>query len=193
MTLTTTDATTDEPLSLEEAKRHLRRLDGDLDDEIEALITVAREYCEKFTRRTLRSSVTRELTYSDWWRNELWLPWPPLVPVVGEVNPVTITYTDADGDSQTLDADSYQIITDTDGGSRLVWLSGATIPNLASATNAITIEFETGYPDGPPAIAKQAMKLRLEVEFGTGTPQHLELCAKRADNLLGMIDWSGYS
>jgi len=50
-----------ELFSLEEAKRHLRVYDASFDDEITQLIRAARDYCERFTQRTLRTTVTRTL------------------------------------------------------------------------------------------------------------------------------------
>jgi len=60
--LAITIAPSDELLSVEDAKRHLRLYSSDLDDEVASKIRSARDYCERFTQRTLRKTTTRTLT-----------------------------------------------------------------------------------------------------------------------------------
>jgi len=65
-----------EPVTLTQAKLHLREDDDAHDDEITALITGAREWAEDFTGRALVDQMWR-LTIA----NDAWTPIVPLAPV----------------------------------------------------------------------------------------------------------------
>ncbi len=209
MPLVITAAPTDELLSVEDAKRHLRVMNGDLDDEIASLIRAARDYCEKFTQRTLRTTVTRTLKQNYWWlagcnssyyrpqsgyqNIGLKLPWPPLLTVTG------ITYYDTDNAQQTLGTGNYAVETSTDGGGRVLWTSTATIPSLYNREDAITVTYAAGYASidsatAPlPPVALQAMKTKLTELWGAGTDSELKAAMEATDRLLGMVDWTGYA
>lgn len=189
MALLITSAPAEELISVEEAKRHLRLLTGDHDTELTALIRDARDYCERFTQRTLRTAVTRALKLDDWWCKAYYLPWPPLIDVTG------ITYYDADEVSQTLATANYHEELSTDGGGRIVWADDADIPNIFDRPDAITITFTTGYASAAvaPAVALRAMKLKLTELWAAGTESEIEAARKACDRLLGLVDWSGYA
>ncbi len=193
MPLVITAAPSDELLSVEEAKRHLRVMSGDLDDEIASLIRAARDYCERFTQRSLRTTVTRTLKQKAWWCKDIKLPWPPLLTVSG------ITYYDTDNASQTLGAGNYSVELSTDGGGRVLWTSTATIPALYDRPDAITITFTAGYASidsttAPlPPVALQAMKTKLTELWGSGTENEVKAAKECTDRLLGMVDWTGYA
>ncbi len=212
MALVITSAPSDELLSVEDAKRHLRVMSSDLDDEIASLIRAARDYCERFTQRTLRTTVTRTLKQRYWWQScyaggfigsldcryrtgssGLKLPWPPLLTVSG------ITYYDTDNAQQTLGTGNYTVETSTDGGGRVIWTSTATIPSLYDREDAITITFTAGYASidsttAPlPPVALQAMKTKLTELWGAGTDNEVKAAKEATDRLLGMVDWTGYA
>jgi uncharacterized phiE125 gp8 family phage protein len=202
MALAITSAPEGELLTVEDAKRSLRLFDNSLDDEISALIVAARDYCERYTNRTLRTTVTRTLKQSCWWRDEycrsdwrlnsqpagLRLPWPPLLAVS------TVTYYDADNASQTLSSSNYSVELSTDGGGRISWASTATIPTLYSRPDAVTITFTTGYASLTtlPPVALQAMKLAVEMYFTKDTSL-AEVNERSIKSLLGLVDWTGYA
>ncbi len=192
MPLVITAAPSDELLSVEEAKRHLRVLNSDLDDEIASLVRASRDYCERFTQRTLRTTVTRTLKLDAWWCSAVKLPWPPLLTVSG------ITYYDADNASQTLGTSNYSVELSTDGGGRVIWATDATIPALYSRPDAITITFTAGYASldsttAPlPPVALQAMKTKITELWG-GTETEVKAAKECTDRLLGMVDWTGYA
>ncbi len=192
MALVITAAPSDELLSVEDAKRHLRVLSGDLDDEITSLVQASRDYCERYTQRTLRKTVTRTLTQATWWCKPIKLPWPPLLTVT------EITYYDADNVSQTLDAATYSVELSTDGGGRVLWVPNATQPALYLREDAITIEFTAGYGSidsttAPlPPVALQAMKTKITELWGTGTDNEVKAAKESTDRLLAMVDWTGY-
>lgn len=77
------------------------------------------------------------------------LPLPPLQEVI------SIEYTDADGNQQTLSTDAYRVVTDADPGYvEPVW--GATWPPVRAQAEAVAITYRAGYgaagSDVPEAI-----------------------------------------
>jgi len=187
--LTITSQPDGELLSVDDAKRHLRVYDGSLDDEVTLLIRAARDYCERFTQRTLRTSVARTLKQCEWWCHELRLPWPPLLTVSA------VTYYDSSNSLQTLASSNYSVETSTDGGGRIVWATAATIPSLYSRPDAVNVAFTTGYADATalPPVALQAFKAKLTELWGSGSESEIEAARKCTDRLLGLVDWSGYA
>ena len=178
-----------ELLTLDEAKRHLRVYDDSFDDEITQLIRAARDYCERFTQRTLRTTVTRTLKQCTWWCHELRLPWPPLLAVS------SVTYYDSDNALQTLASSNYSVETTTDGGGRIVWAQNATVPSLYFRPDAVIVTFTTGYADATalPPVAIQAFKTKLTELWGSGQDSEISAASKATDRLLGLVDWSGYA
>lgn len=143
----------EEPVSLEEAKTHLR-VDGTDDDTyVGALITAAREYAEGYQQRAL---VTQELELTlDHWplAGEVELPRPPIQSVT------SITYKRADGTTATLDPSTYLV--DPPSG-RLVLAYGASWPTAdLTPLGAVTVSYVAGYGGGAavPAKVKQALLL----------------------------------
>ena len=189
MALTITSAPSDEPLTTDQGKRHLRVLHPDLDGEIETLITVARDYAERFTARTLRTTVTRVLKTDAWWCGDLCLPYPPLIGVT------SVTYYDADNASQTLSSANYHVELSTDGGGKVIWAATATLPAVYTRPDAVIVTFTTGYAAATsiPPMALHAMKTKLTELFGVGSENELKAAKDSTDRLLGMIDWTGYA
>ena len=66
-----------EPISLEEAKAHLRITHGYEDAQITRMIRSARDYCEQYTRRTL---ITQTITavFAGGREGAIWLPREPI-------------------------------------------------------------------------------------------------------------------
>jgi uncharacterized phiE125 gp8 family phage protein len=194
MALVITSAPSDELLPVEDAKRHLRVYSSDLDDEVASLVQASRDYCERFTQRTLRATVTRTLKDCKWWCLDLRLPWPPLIAVS------SVTYYDTSNVSQTLSSSNYHVETSSDGSGRLVWATSPTIPSLYDRPDAITVTFTTGYTtieassaNPLPPVALQAMKTKLEELWGAGTEGQTKAAKEATDRLLGLVDWTGYA
>jgi uncharacterized phiE125 gp8 family phage protein len=145
-----------EPISLAEAKAHLRVEVDDDDTLIGRLIAVARQDAERHQRRALLPQ-SFDLTLGDWPRCDrtIKVPRPPLIEVE------SIKYRDGDGVLQTLDETSYAVI--TIGTPGLIWFPMATsFPVLqCGRPDAITIRFEAGYADASavPDITKQGMMM----------------------------------
>lgn len=142
-----------EPVTLQEAKEHLR-LDTDAHDAmLQVQIQAAREQVEMFTRR--------QLVTATW---QLTLPaFPPLVtfpyPPLHEV--VTVQYLDPAGLLQTLPETSYTVRTDVEPG-QMFPAPGASWPATQSSAQAVQIAFAAGYGAtgaAVPARARQAILL----------------------------------
>lgn len=158
-----------EPFTRAEAKLHLRiDTDQTADDElIDALLQAAREDGEDFTNRCFVWS-TWELKLDEFptgGEMEIVLPRPPLI----RVN--NITYVDADGATQTLGSDNYQV-DDRAEPAVIRPAYSKTWPQTRDVMGAVTVSYVAGYPvseagspadytGNVPAAAKAAMKLIL--------------------------------
>ena len=149
-----------EPISLDEAKRHVRiDIDEtDHDDYLQDLITVAREQVEMITWRRLGSQTW--YAYLDDWPSAdyIELPFGSLISVTA------IKYTDVDGDESTWSSAEYIVGTDYQKG-RITLADGYTWPseNLYPS-NPIEIEFVCGVVTIP-AQVKHAMKMIISELF----------------------------
>jgi len=125
-----------EPLSLTEAKLHLR-VDHTNDDAlIPTLIKVAREWCEGFQNRAFVQQTIE--AKRDNFETTMLLPIPPLKEVS------SIQYVDANGDTQTLGTSVYDVDTISEPG--LITLAyNQSWPVYRSIHHAITITYKTGY------------------------------------------------
>ena len=166
-----------EPITLEQAKAHLRVDTADQDDLIEALITAARTAVEDATGRALITQTLeialdhfvtppdlRYVTYPYLTpAKALLLPSPPLIGLK------RITYYDGDGNAVLLhdEVGSPTVISDfvvdthSEPG-RLVPASGGNWPSVQDRANAVTIRYTAGYGDdgeSVPMPLKQAMLL----------------------------------
>lgn|SRR5574337_1304521 len=147
-----------EPVTLEEAKNHLR---VDLDDDdslIESLVRAAREHAEVFTGRALISQ-TWEAYLDEWPKGDsISLPYPPLKSVTG------VYYTGTDGNETELAGTEYAVDTVSIKG-RVVLKSGKSWPSAElGPLNPIRIRFVAGYGDtalGVPEGIRSAIKLIL--------------------------------
>ena len=150
-----------EPVTVAEAKSHLRVDTSDDDTYIGTLITAAREWVEAYLDRTLvhtqwRMRLERFPTDSQY---PIELPRPPVVSS-GTATAVTITYTPSAGASTvTLDATEYRVDRQaTPGVCRPLY--GQTWPSHLVDQNSTTVTWWAGYSsDGTsvPAPVKSAI------------------------------------
>ena len=129
-----------EPVTLTEAKAHLRVDHTDEDALISALISAARTYCEQFTARAFVSQ-TWELVIDEFPTSEIMIPLPPLQSVE------SIKYDDSDGNEQTLGALDYDVDTVSQPG----WVVPVTTgwpTSTWDGINAVRIRFVAGYDPG---------------------------------------------
>lgn len=155
MGLTLLTPPTTEPLSIDEAKLHLREDSTSQDTLIQSLIIASRDFAERFTRRALAKQTWR-LSIDEFPCNGvIRLPMPPLLAVS------SVKYTDTSGAEVTLDPTKYVVdLASLPGKIDRAYL--ATWPITRRQPNAVRIEFDCGYSESPAAIPegiKAAMKL----------------------------------
>lgn len=144
---------TEEPIALAEAKVHCRVDHDDENDLITSLIVSARQWAENETRRRLVNTTLR--LSMDCFPEVIRLPG-------GKVSSVTsITYTDTNGDSQTLSSSVYTLDSDSEPA-RIVQAYGQFWPAIRYVPNAVKATYVAGYgaaasnvPDGIRSAIKQ--------------------------------------
>jgi uncharacterized phiE125 gp8 family phage protein len=152
-----------EPVTLAEAKAHLRVDGTDEDALISALILAAREHCEAATGRVLVQQ-TWDLKL-DRFPCLIEVPLPPLRSVA------SISYLDDAGASQTL-AGAYYLVDAASEPARITPSYGQSWPSTYPVTGAVTVRFVAGYPDdgnSPPdlvANVPQSIKLAMLLLIG---------------------------
>jgi uncharacterized phiE125 gp8 family phage protein len=172
MALTLVTAPAQEPISLVEAKAHLRVDTADDDALIDGLIRAAREHVETYTHR---APITQTW---DLKRNEfpcgdvIWIPKAPLVSVT------SITYVDTAGDSQTWSSALYTVDAPSGPMARqglVTPVYGESFPSTRRQVNAVTVRFVAGYGSttaasllAVPASIKAAMKILIAHWYGPG-------------------------
>lgn len=141
-----------EPISLIEAKLHLRVDSSDEDALITSLIASAREGAEHLTGRALMAQ-TLELAL-DGFPGAIKLPMPPLVSVT------SVTYVDLVGVAQTLPDTDYTVDSYSEPA-RIVPAYGVCCwPSTRCQANAVLVRYQAGY-DAVPDQIKSWMLLRI--------------------------------
>ena len=147
-----TVAPTNEPVTLDEAKTHLRVTHSNDDAYIYALITAAREWVEDYTGRSMIEQTRTYLLDSFPSGDDfIVLPRSPIKSVT------SVVYVDTAGANQTWSSANYIADTTSDPGG--VYLAyGASWPDTRSQRHAVTITYVAGYTIVPQRL-KQAMLL----------------------------------
>lgn len=146
-------APTQEPVTIEEVKQHLRVDITDDDWYIESLIKGARQYCESFMKRAILTQ-TWDYQFDAWPANTIYLPWTPYLQSV-----TSVTYVDEDGNSATVSSSNY--IVDLMNG-RIVLTSTGEWPSVTlRAVAGVTVRYVAGWSDNDvvPQPIKHAMML----------------------------------
>lgn len=137
-----------EPVSLEDAKLHIRTVCGDTSEDsaiIQPIITAAREYCENVTGRAFARQTIN--AYPIGWADAMQMPKTPVLSVE------SVTIREADGREKELPAGNYGL-SKADGALHL-WFK----PDIRLAkVDPITIRYQAGYEVLPMAV-RQAMLL----------------------------------
>lgn len=127
-----------EPVTLAEAKRHLREdlVNTDNDTDISAIIKAARIMCEE---RLLRTLITTnwQLTLDNF-PEAIKLPMPRAIAVS------SLQYYDPDGVLQTLDPADYLVDVDSEPG-YIVPGVGLSWPSTQERINAVVVTYTAGY------------------------------------------------
>lgn len=185
-----------EPVTLAEAKAHLR-VDTDADDAyISSLITVARAYCEERLDTTFITS-TWQAKYDNF---PLWgiiLPRPPM-----QAENVTIAYRDEGGSTQSITsgASQFQIDASVIPG-RAYPLYNDTWPSVRGDENSVTVTWQAGYGDAGsdvPAVVKHAILLLCGAWYVAREPMTAGMTSQNMpipytfETLISMGTWGGY-
>lgn len=154
--LTRTTQPAVEPVTLAEAKAHLRVDTADDDTYIGTLITAARQWCEEYLDRTLVN--TQWTMRLDSFPYEIELPRPPIASS-GTVTAVTLTCTLGDESTATLSSSAYRVDRHSTPGVVRQLRSGTWPANLDDY-NAVTVTWWAGYGasgSSVPAAIRHAM------------------------------------
>lgn len=125
-----------EPVSLTEAKLHLRVTVSSEDALIQALITAARTACEERLGRALIATAWQDT--ADEFPECIRLQRPRLIAVQ------SLRYVDTNGTTQTLATTDYQVV-DQDEPARVVPAYGKTWPATRDQAAAVSIAYTSGY------------------------------------------------
>lgn len=155
LALSVTTGPTEEPITLDDAKAHLRVDNDDAGENawITTAIQAAREQVENDTRRALFTQTLRLNLDRFPLGNTIQIPRPPLQSVA------SITYVDSNGDTQTWASSNYIVDTASEPG-RIVLAYGKTWPTAREQANAVAVNFVAGWTSlTMPAAVKQLMYL----------------------------------
>jgi len=141
-----------EPLTVAEAKLHLRVDISDDDAYIGTLITAAREWVENYLDRTL---ITTQLILraAEFPTEELELARPPMV-ASGTATAVVITYTLADTTTATLSTALYRVDRTSTPGNVAPIINGTWPSDVIEDANAVAVTYYAGY--GPTSASVPA-------------------------------------
>lgn len=141
-----------EPVTVAEAKAHLRVDTSDDDTYIGTLITAAREWCEQYLDRTLVHTqwVMRFDKFPDSGIKPVELPRPPMV-TSGTATAVTVTFTQEAGPTSTYSTAEYRVDRLATPGSILP-IYGSTWTPHRQDDNAISVTWWAGYGAGGSSV-----------------------------------------
>ncbi|QPC43493.1 phage head-tail connector protein [Kaustia mangrovi] len=148
------------PVSLEEAKAHLRVDHADDDTLITGLIQTATDYVDGW------SGILGKCLVSQTWRLDLcgfppWVIYLPLAPV-SEI--VDVTYCDEDGNQQTLSPTVYRGPVIDAYGPYLYRVESESWPSTDTRPDAVSVTFTAGY--GAPSDVPQSIRHALLLLVG---------------------------
>lgn len=146
-----------EPITLDEAKCHLRVTVTEDDVLIEGLILAARQQVELECSRALIKQ-TFELALDAFPWEAITIPRPPLVSVT------SIVYTDVNGATQTLATSEYTVDNRREPAV-IVPAWGKTWPSTREVPNAVVVRYVAGYGDDP-GLVPEAIKLAAKMLIG---------------------------
>lgn len=145
----------EEPVTLTEAKLHLREDGYDLDSLITAKLLAARQHVETVCERAIMPQVWA--LYLDAFATPTTLPG-------GLIRSITsVEYVDTNGDTQTLADTGYQLSSQRDPA-RLMPAYGTSWPSTRRQMDAVTITYACGYTDAAsvPSPLKSAILLLMQ-------------------------------
>jgi uncharacterized phiE125 gp8 family phage protein len=171
-----------EPVTLAEAKAHLRLDTSAEDSYVSALITAARERVELFLRRALIEQVY-EYAVDDFpgYDRAMDLPRPPLRSVEW------IRYIDTAGVLQTLDPDIYMVDASSNEMGRIARAWSRSWPFTRYTINAVTVRFTAGYGEEPGNVP-QAIRHAILIETANLYENREDAVVGQAVNMLSVSE-----
>lgn len=170
------------PVTVAEAKAHLREVDSDNDDLIETLVKAATGHAEKYLGRALINQ-TWDLYLDDFPDDDepIEIPLPPLIEVVG------VFTRDADGNEDEVDLDS--VIIDLASEPARVSIGSGSWPTVDDdVINAVRVRFRAGYVDNSVSPAEgdvpDDIKAAILLHVGALFAHREEVVIGQAANLL---------
>ncbi len=171
-----------EPVTLAEAKAHLRLDSGAEDGYVSALIVAARERVELFLRRALNSQIF-ELTLDRFPANarSIDVPRPPLQSVE------SVKYTDPAGVLRTFPAEGYVVDSSSNEIGRLALAWNQFWPITRSSINAVVMRFVAGYGDAAEDVP-QAIRHGILIEIANLYENREDLVVGQAVNMMAVSE-----
>ena len=188
-----------EPVTLTEAKAHLRVDTTDDDTYIATLITAAREWVEQYLDRTLVHTqwVMRFDKFPDSGIEPVELPRPPMV-ASGTATAVTVTFTQEQGSTSTYSTAEYRVDRHATPGTILP-IYGSTWTPHRQDDNAISVTWWAGYgANGAsvPAAIRHAMLMLIGFWYENRTTVLVGSISKQlefaVESLLSSQKWGSY-
>jgi len=134
-----------EPVTVAEAKAHLRVDTSEDDAYVQNLVTSAREWCEQYLDRTLVNTqwVMRFDSFPPDGTQDIELPRPPMA-TAGTTTAVSLTFTYENGTTATYSTASYRVDRNSTPGA-VKTLYGQTWPPHLMDDNAVSVTWWAGY------------------------------------------------
>lgn len=139
MTFVVTSPPAEEPVSVAEAKAHLRVTGTDDDVYISSLITAARQYAENFLGRALVTQTIAQKLDDFPSSRSIILVRPPLQSVT------SVSYLDIDGNSQVFSSSNYIVNTSSTPGRVTLDVAKSWPTGVKNIPEAVTVTFVAGY------------------------------------------------
>ena len=166
------------PMSLDAAKKHLRVDHSDDDEIISGYLLAAFDMIERRTGRSLRA-ITGTLFASEFpaGNEPICVPRPPLVSVT------SITYTDTSGNSVTLSAGLYEVITSSVPG-EIIPVNGQSWPVALDRRGSVRVTFAAGSIGQCPPTILDAVRLYIDYAYHEHTPLQSSRIQERIESLI---------
>jgi uncharacterized phiE125 gp8 family phage protein len=163
-----------EPVTLAEAKLHLRVETDDEDALIASLISAARGQCEHMLERAVaRQTVT--LSVDEFPADGIRLPMSPVVQID------SVEYVDADGTTQTMAPGDYYL-DDSQSPNWLLPAYDSDWPSARTEANAVRVTYQVGF-EACPAEIKAWILLKVGSLY-----QHREADSERPEQASSFVD-----